>query len=66
MLQTISKGLVAAITATLLSSTAFAQTGPIATACKDDIRNYSAGKKHGQGVVRGCIVAKKDKVSAAC
>jgi hypothetical protein len=66
MLQTISKGLVAAITATLLSSTAFAQTGPIATACKDDIPKYCAGKKHGQGEVRACLEANKDKVSAAC
>lgn len=47
---------------------AAAQTGPVATACKDDIPKYCAGKKHGPPAdeVRVCLEANKDKVSAAC
>jgi hypothetical protein len=47
---------------------AAAQTGPVATACKDDIPKYCAGKKHGPpgDEVRVCLEANKDKVSATC
>lgn len=50
----------------LMTSAAFAQQGPVATACKDDIPKYCAGKEHGQGDVRACLEANKEKVSAAC
>lgn len=40
--------------------------GPVATACVDDIAQFCAGKEHGQGEVRACLEANKDKVSAAC
>ncbi|HMN37681.1 MAG TPA: cysteine rich repeat-containing protein [Hyphomicrobium sp.] len=53
--------------ATVATATAAgAQGGPVATACKDDIAKYCAGKEHGQGEVRACLEANKDKVSAAC
>jgi hypothetical protein len=47
---------------------ASAQSGPVATACKDDIPKYCAGKKHGppEDEVRVCLEANKDKVSAGC
>lgn len=49
-----------------LTGVASAQGGPVATACKDDIPKLCAGKEHGQGDVRACLEANKDKVSAAC
>ena len=51
---------------TALTAGVWAQQGPVATACKDDILKYCAGKEHGQGEVRACLEANKDKVSAAC
>jgi Cysteine rich repeat len=45
---------------------ALAQTGPVATACKDDIVKYCADKEHGRGEVRACLEANKDKVSDVC
>jgi hypothetical protein len=33
------------------ASSASAQSGPVAIACKDDIPKYCAGKDHGQGEV---------------
>jgi hypothetical protein len=45
---------------------ALAQQGPVATACKEDIPKFCSGKEHGQGEVRACLEANKDKVSAAC
>lgn len=47
-------------------ASASAQSGPVATACKDDIPKYCAGKEHGQGEVRACLEANKEKVSPAC
>jgi hypothetical protein len=44
----------------------FAQSGPVAIACKDDIHKLCAGKEHGQGEVRACLEANKEKVSPAC
>lgn len=60
------KRIIVAVITTLAATSAFAQDGPVATACKDDIPKYCAGKEHGQGEVRACLVANKDKVSAAC
>jgi hypothetical protein len=47
---------------------ASAQAGPVATACKDDIPKYCAGKKHAppEDEVRVCLEANKDKVSPGC
>jgi cysteine rich repeat protein len=45
---------------------ASAQTGPVATMCKDDIAKYCAGKTHGDREVRACLEANKAKVSADC
>jgi Cysteine rich repeat len=47
---------------------AAAQSGPVATACKDDIPKYCAGKEHGppEHAVRVCLEAHKDNVSAPC
>lgn len=44
---------------------ASAQTGPVATACKDDIAKLCAGKPH-DGKVRICLETNYDKVTAAC
>lgn len=44
---------------------ASAQTGPVATACKDDIAKFCAGKAH-DGKVRSCLENNYDKVAAAC
>lgn len=44
---------------------ASAQTGPVATACKDDIAKLCAGKAH-DGEVRICLETNYDKVSVAC
>lgn len=44
----------------------FAQSGPVAIACKNDIPQHCSGKEHGQGKVRACLEANKDKVSTAC
>jgi hypothetical protein len=51
-----------------LIGVAGAQSGPVATACKDDIPKYCAAKTHGppEHAVRVCLEANKDKVSAAC
>jgi hypothetical protein len=46
-------------------SIASAQTGPVATACKDDIAKLCAGKAH-DGEVRICLETNYDKVAAAC
>ena len=46
-------------------SVAATQTGPVATACKDDIAQYCAGKPH-TGETRACLEANKDKVSPEC
>lgn len=48
-----------------LATTAIAQSGPVATACKDDIAKVCAGKPH-DGEVRVCLETNYDKVSAAC
>jgi len=52
--------------AAAIANFAWAQQGPVATACKDDIQKFCAGKEHGQGEVRACLEANKDKVTAAC
>ena len=52
--------------AAAITTCAWAQQGPVATACKDDIPKFCAGKEHGQGEVRACLEANKDKVSASC
>jgi len=58
--------LAALVASAALATSAWAQQGPVATACKDDIPKFCAGKEHGQGEVRACLEANKDKVSAAC
>jgi hypothetical protein len=57
---------VSTLTSLALTSAVSAQGGPVAAACKDDIPKLCAGKEHGQGDVRACLEANKDKVSAAC
>lgn len=60
--------------ATMMATIAFtgaalaqgAGQGPVAKACVDDIAKLCAGKEHGGGMVRGCLEANKDKVSAEC
>lgn len=44
---------------------AAAQSGPVATACGDDIGKLCAGKAH-DGSVRVCLEQAYDKVSSAC
>ena len=55
----------AAIGLLLAGGAALAQSGPVATQCKDDIAKLCAGKQH-NGDVRACLEAAKDKVAPAC
>lgn len=41
-------------------------SGPVATACQDDIAKYCSDKSHGDRSVRTCLEANKDKVAEAC
>jgi len=54
-----------ALALTALPQVAYAQRGPVATACKQDISKMCAGKPH-DGSVRICLETNYDKVSAAC
>jgi hypothetical protein len=56
----------ATIAGAALATNSFAQQGPVATACNDDMPKFCAGKEHVQGEMRACLEANKDKVSAAC
>ena len=56
----------AALTAIAFVSPAFAQQGPVAMSCKEDIAKYCADKEHGKGEVRACLEAAKDKVTDEC
>ncbi|MDX2155752.1 MAG: hypothetical protein SFW09_04500 [Hyphomicrobiaceae bacterium] len=61
------KGFVAAaLGLAVLGSAAFAQSGPVATACKDDLAKLCAGKKHESREARTCLEENKAKVAAAC
>ncbi|MBU2532632.1 MAG: cysteine rich repeat-containing protein [Alphaproteobacteria bacterium] len=55
-----------AVLAVVINSGAMAQTGPVATACKDDIAKYCAGLGHGNRQTRSCLEANVEKVSASC
>ncbi len=57
---------VAVLAAMVFGSPAFAQQGPVAMSCKEDIAKYCAGKEHGKGEVRACLEAAKDKVTDEC
>lgn len=50
------------------ASQAVAQSGqgPVAQACSAEMEKLCAGKQHGQGEMRSCLEANKDKVSSAC
>lgn len=41
-------------------------TGPVASACQQDIEKLCADAEHGRGAVRACLEQNKAKVSAAC
>jgi len=60
--------LIAAMAVTVSAGGAVAQqgTGPVASACADDIAKYCAGKSHQNREARTCLEANKSKVSAAC
>ena len=60
--------ILAIVSLSLIASVAgaAAQTGPVATACKNDIPKFCAGKSHGRGEVRDCLQSHYAKVSAAC
>ena len=54
-----------ALVAAVVSSTALARSGPVATSCADDIAKLCADKPH-DGSVRICLEQNYDKVSTAC
>lgn len=61
--------IIGSLTALILAAgSALAQqgTGPVASACADDIAKYCAGKSHENREARTCLEANKAKVSAAC
>lgn len=61
-----TKAILGAVIALLFTgAAAIAQSGPVATQCKDDIAKLCAGKQH-NGDVRACLEAAKDKVAPAC
>ena len=47
-------------------SAVLAQDGPVATACRDDLAKYCAGKNHVTREARTCLEDNKAKVSDAC
>ncbi len=49
-----------------LSVPAFAQKGPVARQCANDIQSYCAGKGHGARQTRSCLETNRDKVSDQC
>ncbi len=66
MRRIIAKSIAAVACTVTLATAAMSQQGPVATACKDDLKKFCAGKEHGQGEVRACLESNRDKVSAAC
>ena len=40
--------------------------GPVADACKAEIKKFCADKEHGYGEVRRCLESQKDKLSKQC
>lgn len=50
----------------VLASSAFAQTGPVAKQCANEIKTFCAGKGHGSRQTRSCLEANRAKVSAEC
>lgn len=56
----------AAVALIVSAAAASAQSGPVSTACKDDLAKYCAGKSHQNREARSCLESNKDKVSAAC
>lgn len=64
-------GIVAIVASLTIAAPALAQNpqpgkGPVATACRQDIEKFCAGKQHGQGAVRACLESNKANVGAAC
>jgi len=62
------KTMMAVIAAALLAATpfAYAQRGPVASACASDIETYCKGVSHVNRGVRNCLETNKDKVGASC
>lgn len=56
---------VLAAASALLAGAAFAQSGPVATNCSDDIAKMCAGRPH-DGSTRICLEQAYDKLSATC
>lgn len=55
-----------AVALALSAGAAMAQSGPVSSACKDDLAKYCTGKSHQSREARSCLESNKDKVSAAC
>ena len=45
---------------------AFAQNGPVATVCANDIEKFCANKGHGHRQTRSCLEAYREKLSPEC
>ncbi|MCW2273501.1 hypothetical protein GJ654_05335 [Rhodoblastus acidophilus] len=60
--------ILALIAAAILASPplAFAQRGPVASACASDIETYCKGLPHVNRAVRKCLEQNKDKVGTSC
>lgn len=61
---TVALGLI--VTTSALAQRPEPGTGPVASACQQDIEKLCSGKEHGAGAVRDCLETNKSKVSAAC
>lgn len=60
------KSIFAAAAVAFTAMPALAQDGPVATACKNDLATYCAGKTHEDRQARTCLESNKSKVSADC
>jgi Cysteine rich repeat len=57
--------IIAAILALVIQVPAFAQ-GPRLAACKADVDRFCASEPRGQGRIRACLEANKDKLTPEC
>jgi len=65
-MKTIKALAIAFVVSSAIVTGTWAQQGPVASACKEDIAKFCADKEHGEGEVRACLEANKDKVASTC
>ena len=58
--------LAATVAALVVSGPALAQTGPVASNCQKEIKQFCANKGHGARQTRSCLEAHRKQLSTAC